>query len=180
MMMWPFDMNHPQHSCGKTHQTFAPRYFTAFLLSTKATLLTVFGLHHRWKKPQQTSSLSGRGLSGLRAAVGIHESGHSVIVLEAKDRVGGKTLSMDASALGGRIDLGAAWLNDTNQSEMHSLAKKFGYRLITQRDTGLKLQQRPDGSIVGKPFSPAAVSCTSFGDSTPSFDCDICSYPGIA
>ena len=109
----------------------------------------------------------GAGLSGLRAAVDIHESGCSVIVLEAKDRVGGKTLSMDASALGGRIDLGAAWLNDTNQSEMHSLAKKFGYRLIIQRDTGVKLQQRPDGSIVGKPLGPAAVSCAPLWDSNP-------------
>ena len=108
----------------------------------------------------------GAGLSGLRAAVEVHESGCSVIVLEAKDRVGGKTLSMDASALGGRIDLGAAWLNDTNQSEMHSLAKKFGYQLITQRDTGQKLQQRSDGSIVGKPFSSAAVSCAHPWDLT--------------
>ena len=33
----------------------------------------------------------GTGLSGLEAARNIHKSGLSVLVLEAKDRIGGKT-----------------------------------------------------------------------------------------
>ncbi len=75
-----------------------------------------------------------------------------------RGRVGGKTLSLDASPKGGKVDVGAAWLNDTTQSEMFALARDFGFDLIPQRDSGFKLQQNVDGSIVAKPYRPDDVS----------------------
>ncbi|KAF5711603.1 flavin-containing protein [Fusarium mundagurra] len=84
----------------------------------------------------------GAGLSGLQAAVDLDKSGLSYIVLEANDRVGGKILSVPASpSSNGLVDLGAAWINDSNQKEMYALAQEFGFDLIVQRTEGLSLDQ---------------------------------------
>ncbi|KAL9567444.1 hypothetical protein ACKAV7_008394 [Fusarium commune] len=90
----------------------------------------------------------GAGLSGFQCAVDLHRAGLTCIVLEALDRVGGKTLSIDASSTGGKVDLGAAWLNDTNQSRMYALAKKYEFDLIKQRDEGLNILEAGDGSTI--------------------------------
>src|ERR1700733_14644339 len=68
----------------------------------------------------------GAGLSGLEAARNIHKAGLSVLVLEAKDRIGGKARSVSNDG-NGFIELGAAWINDTNQSEMWAMAQKYGF-----------------------------------------------------
>ena len=47
----------------------------------------------------------GGGLSGLYAALHLKEAGRSVAVLEARDRVGGLTLSPHSPTLGRRVDL---------------------------------------------------------------------------
>ncbi|KAI8187123.1 putative flavin-containing monoamine oxidase A [Colletotrichum sp. SAR 10_86] len=95
----------------------------------------------------------GAGLSGLRAAVDIHNCGLSYVVLEAMDRVGGKTLSVAASPQGGVVDVGAAWVNDTSQVEMYRLAKEFGFELIEQTATGLNLYQDSKQETVSFPYS---------------------------
>ncbi|KAK3361598.1 putative amine oxidase [Lasiosphaeria ovina] len=103
----------------------------------------------------------GAGLSGLRAAVEVHRAGLTCVVLEAMDRVGGKVLSVDAApALDGQgegsrrkvVDLGAAWINDTSQSEMLALASRFKLDLIEQRIAGRYLRQERDGSVVQYPL----------------------------
>jgi monoamine oxidase len=70
----------------------------------------------------------GAGLSGLEAARNIHKSGLSVLVL-------------------GFIELGAAWINDTNQSEMWAMAQKYGLDTVIQRAEGLDCVQNKDKSV---------------------------------
>ncbi|PHH81759.1 hypothetical protein CDD82_7929 [Ophiocordyceps australis] len=91
----------------------------------------------------------GAGLSGLCAAREIHNAGLSYIVVEAMDRVGGKTLSVpvDPTTKSGLVDMGAAWLNDTSQSEIYGLAKEFGFELVEQRATGINLHRDSRGEI---------------------------------
>ena len=50
----------------------------------------------------------GAGLSGLVAATEIQASGHDVVVLEARDRVGGRVFTLREGFAGGQFaDLGA-------------------------------------------------------------------------
>lgn len=74
----------------------------------------------------------GAGLAGITAAMKIIEAGLSCVVLEARSRVGGRTWSTQTSSGSGVVDLGAAWINDTNQSRMIDLARKLGLELIEQ------------------------------------------------
>ena len=72
-------------------------------------------------------------LSGLQAAQSVQAAGFEVCVLEAIDRFGGKTLTAKSCEKGFN-DLGASWINDTNQSEMFKLYQKYGLETEIQRD----------------------------------------------
>lgn len=85
--------------------------------------------------PRRTDEF-GAGLSGLQAAHDLQKAGLKTIVLEARDRVGGKTLTVPTASGKGAIDLGATWINDTNQSKMWALAHKFGMEYIVQTTEG--------------------------------------------
>lgn len=74
-----------------------------------------------------------------KAAHDIQKTGLSVVVLEARDRVGGKTWSRPAKK--GVVDVGAAWINDTNQSRMYALAQRFGLELVEQNANGKCVMQ---------------------------------------
>ena len=94
----------------------------------------------------------GAGLAGLAAAEDVIRSGLSCVVLEARDRVGGKTWSQPLTKGDGVVDLGAAWINDSNQSRMFALAKRFGAELIEQNTTGNCVFQGFDGSCSAFPY----------------------------
>ncbi len=78
----------------------------------------------------------GAGLSGLSAARRLRESGASVVVVEARDRVGGRTLSR---ALGSdTIDLGGQWIGPT-QDRVARLADELGVKTFPQHCEGEKI-----------------------------------------
>jgi len=58
---------------------------------------------------QTTVAIVGAGMSGLIAARDLQRQGIDVLVIEAADRVGGRTLA-ETSALGSRLDLGGQWI----------------------------------------------------------------------
>ena len=82
----------------------------------------------------------GAGLAGLTAAEHIVKAGYSCKVLEARDRVGGRTWSPKRETPG-VIDIGAAWFNDTNQRGMIGLARRFNLELVTQNTNGDVIMQ---------------------------------------
>lgn len=78
----------------------------------------------------------GAGPSGLQAALSAQQAGLSVVVLEARDRVGGKVWSVPLASGRGNVDLGAAWINDTLQPRVWAYVRQFGLSVVKQRLEG--------------------------------------------
>lgn len=94
----------------------------------------------------------GAGLAGLTAAHDVLRSGHTCVVLEARDRIGGKTWSQELDDGKGTVDLGAAWINDVNQTKMYALAMRYKADLIEQNTQGNCALQDFDGTCSQFPY----------------------------
>lgn len=103
----------------------------------------------------------GAGLSGLQAALTLHEAGHSVTILEAKNRVGGKTWTAPLASGRGCVDLGAAWINDTNQRRMHKYTQAFGLEMVVQNTVGNGYMHDLDGSVSKFAYGDSPAVCPS-------------------
>ena len=76
----------------------------------------------------------GGGISGLVAARRVRRAGHSVLVLEARDRVGGRVLNHHLSG-GSVIESGGAFVGPT-QGHILALAKELGVRTFKEYADG--------------------------------------------
>ncbi|KAK7397534.1 hypothetical protein QQX98_013104 [Neonectria punicea] len=94
----------------------------------------------------------GAGLSGLQTAYSAQQAGLSVAVVEARDRVGGKTWSVPLASGRGYADLGAAWVNDTTQKRIWTYAQKFNLEVVKQRLEGTAVMQVSKGNRIEFPF----------------------------
>src|SRR3954471_983400 len=93
-------------------------------LGTAATALPqtpAFGAGH----VKADVAIVGGGLAGLTAARNLVKAGHSVIVLEARDRVGGRTLNHKLPD-GQAVEAGGEFVGPT-QDRVVALAKSFGF-----------------------------------------------------
>jgi monoamine oxidase len=82
----------------------------------------------------------GAGASGLRLAGILSQAGVSVAVFEARDRVGGRLLSVDPG-----VDLGATWFWQ-NESEVQEVIHECGLESFPQYARGNMMYQIP-GSV---------------------------------
>lgn len=101
-------------------------------------------------QPTQSTDviIVGAGLAGLTAARKLTEAGLSCVIIEARDRVGGRTYSLPVpDGRPGVVEAGAGWINDVNQTRMISLVREFGLDTIEQNTTGNCALQDIDGSI---------------------------------
>jgi monoamine oxidase len=79
----------------------------------------------------------GAGLAGLSAARTLSDAGVDVVVLEARDRVGGRTHSVMED--GRLIEYGGQWLGPT-QNRAIALVEEFGLATFTQYSDGDNIQ----------------------------------------
>lgn len=76
----------------------------------------------------------GAGFTGLTAATALVQAGYRVAVVEARDRIGGKTDSVLDTA-GRRVDIGGQFLCD-DMTELQQLAADAGDRFVDVREDG--------------------------------------------
>jgi monoamine oxidase len=80
----------------------------------------------------------GAGLAGLAAARSLTAAGVDVVVLEARDRVGGRTYTRAASD-GTLLDLGAQWIGPT-QDHLAALAASVDVKTFRMYDAGNNIE----------------------------------------
>jgi len=99
----------------------------------------------------------GAGLSGLCAARRLSRRGASVQVLEARDRVGGRTWSQDLGR--GRFDVGGQWIGP-GQNRVAALAKELGLETFRTHTRGKKVLE-VDGKVSTYKSSIPSLSLVS-------------------
>lgn len=70
----------------------------------------------------------GAGIAGLAVARTLTKRGRRVLILEARNRIGGRMWT--DSSLGLPLDLGASWIHGVNGNPIAKLAKEFGVKTV--------------------------------------------------
>lgn len=121
---------------------------TASALAMACGLVTPKGEEEEVVVTNKTSTKTevlvlGAGISGLAAARTLMDDDWDVIVLEARERVGGRIWT--DTTLGVPLDMGASWIHGESGNPITKLAKQFGVK-TTPTDDENGIVFKADGS----------------------------------
>lgn len=110
----------------------------------------------------------GAGVSGLTAARFLAQSGQRVLVLEARDRTGGRTFTERSGDLA--TDRGASWIHGIDDNPLTEVVSGFGMRTVEFTVGSYQPTGRPIAyySPTGERLSDEAVAL--FADDVRTFD----------
>lgn len=107
----------------------------------------------------------GSGMAGLTAAQKLSSNGRSVLVLEGRNRIGGRTYT-DTTTFGVPLDIGAQWLHQGSSNPLLKIAKHRGIAKLqseaefydgTRRVTDYRELALPGSQIVAQELAVNAV-----------------------
>lgn len=96
----------------------------------------------------------GAGVAGLAAARALRDAGRAVVVVEARNRIGGRTFT--ATVGGAQVDLGAAWIHGDRGNPVAELMTQSG---ATYRFQALDVDALFDGDT-GEFLDDQAIGAT--------------------
>lgn len=67
---------------------------------------------------KEVVAVLGAGVAGLAAARALHDAGYSVVIFEARDRIGGRVATVHTDTGPIPIELGASWVHDVAASDL--------------------------------------------------------------
>jgi monoamine oxidase len=85
----------------------------------------------------------GAGVAGLAAAHALHDAGIDVVILEARERIGGRVFTLREPTLPVPLELGAEFVHGS-APELHDLAREAKLTLV---DIGGERWERRDGKL---------------------------------
>jgi monoamine oxidase len=85
----------------------------------------------------------GAGAAGLACASALHRSGDEVVVVESRDRIGGRVRTVPVGSA--RTDVGASWIHGVADNPLTSLVESSGSTIVPTRTVTIR---REDGSRV--------------------------------
>jgi monoamine oxidase len=122
----------------KPHQWTRRRLLKLVALAAGGTLATdVLSYSQKaWSRDRKKTKIAiiGGGIAGLNAAYQLKKAGLTASVYEARQRLGGRILSVSGAVGEGLVsDLGGHFIN-TDHADMLELAKEFGVKLFNRTE----------------------------------------------
>jgi polyamine oxidase len=103
--------------------------------------------------PGRSVIVIGAGMAGLTAARVLQDAGVEVVVLEARDRLGGRTWTADVG--GAAVDLGASWAHGVRGNPVVDFARAHGLSFVEDPDVWSDLYDEASGQHLGaQAFGP--------------------------
>ena len=85
-------------------------------------------------------AIVGAGVCGLALARALHMQGCSVVIVEARERLGGRVLTQACDLTGQALDLGATWFWPDTEPRITALLAELGLAGVPQHDPGEALR----------------------------------------
>ncbi|MDZ4871543.1 MAG: hypothetical protein CLLPBCKN_000931 [Chroococcidiopsis cubana SAG 39.79] len=108
----------------------------ALATGTALTTNVLPDLEAAWSRERRNPKIAivGAGIAGLNAAYQLKKAGLTASVYEARQRLGGRILSVTGAVGEGLVlDLGGHFIN-TNHADMLGLANEFGLKLFNRNE----------------------------------------------